>query len=89
MSRREAFPKPTAPYRVLNFFGDNVVTSEGEMWAAHRKTAQPAFQEKIIVYVWEQASRIMGELLEDWSTKSDIRYNHTTDLTKEVRLLLS
>ena len=33
------------PYKVLRFFGENIVTSEFDEWKRYRKIAAPAFNE--------------------------------------------
>src|SRR5690349_8530879 len=45
-SRREAFPKPLRDYKVLDIYGQNVVTTEGAEWKMHRKATSPGFNEK-------------------------------------------
>ena len=42
---RARFPKPVKSYRILNFFGNNIVTTEFGEWKRYRKIAAPAFSE--------------------------------------------
>ena len=44
-SSRLKFPKPVVEYKLLNFFGRNVLTSEFAEWKQHRKIVAPAFSE--------------------------------------------
>jgi cytochrome P450 len=44
-THRARFPKPLEQYRLLTFFGGNIVSSEGEDWKRYRKIAAPAFSE--------------------------------------------
>lgn len=44
-SARHRFPKPVENYEVLNFFGHNIVASEGEEWKKIRKIVAPAFSD--------------------------------------------
>ena len=37
--------EPTAMYSMLNFFGNNMVTTEDEEWKRHRKVASPSFHQ--------------------------------------------
>ena len=39
------FPKPVEPYRVLDFYGSNIITTEFHEWKRHRKIVAPAFSE--------------------------------------------
>ncbi len=45
-SLKEYFPKPTFFYAVLRIFGENLVTSEGEVWRRHRKVVSFGFSER-------------------------------------------
>ena len=42
---RTYFRKPTQMYTVLDFFGKNLVTTEGPAWKTHRKIVGPSFSE--------------------------------------------
>jgi cytochrome P450 len=42
-ARPNEFIKPTWMYRVLSFFGQNVVITEGDVWRRHRRITAPAF----------------------------------------------
>ena len=42
---RHRFPKPLFRYEVLNAFGSNIISSEGEEWKKYRKITAPAFSE--------------------------------------------
>lgn len=42
---RARFPKPVQQYRILQFWGNNIVASEGEEWKRFRKISAPAFSE--------------------------------------------
>ena len=44
-SSRHRFPKPVEQYKVLLFFGANIVASEGEEWKKFRKITAPAFSD--------------------------------------------
>ena len=44
-SSRPRFPKPVQSYTILNFFGNNIVTTEFEEWKRYRKISAPAFSE--------------------------------------------
>lgn len=42
---RARFPKLLDAYKALNFFGENIVTTEGEDWKRHRKPVAPSFSD--------------------------------------------
>lgn len=44
-SSRPRFPKPVHAYKILNFFGNNIVTTEFDEWKRYRKISAPAFNE--------------------------------------------
>ena len=44
---RSRFPKPVEQYKVLTFFGRNIVASEGDEWKKYRKIAAPAFSDAL------------------------------------------
>ena len=44
-SSRPRFPKPVQSYKILNFFGNNIVTTDFDEWKRYRKIAAPAFNE--------------------------------------------
>jgi cytochrome P450 len=42
---RARFPKPVDNYKILSFFGKNIVASEGDEWKKYRKISAPAFSD--------------------------------------------
>ena len=44
-SSRLKFPKPVAEYKLLDFFGKNVLTTEFAEWKQHRRIVTPAFSD--------------------------------------------
>jgi hypothetical protein len=44
-THRARFPKPLEQYKLLQFFGGNIVASEGDEWKRYRKISAPAFSE--------------------------------------------
>ena len=44
--RQEGFGKPTELYRILEVFGENVVTTEGGRWRRHRRATAGGFNER-------------------------------------------
>ncbi|KZP06599.1 hypothetical protein FIBSPDRAFT_764113, partial [Athelia psychrophila] len=48
-------------YEVLEFYGPNLVSTEGANWKRHRAVAAPAFNEANNVLVWTEAIRVVNE----------------------------
>ncbi|KAJ9644069.1 hypothetical protein H2199_003937 [Coniosporium tulheliwenetii] len=66
-SRTEDFEKPTIMKKILDIFGENILTSGGDDWRRHRKVVSPIFAEKHNQIIWEesihQASHLRKYLL--------------------------
>ncbi|KAJ9658466.1 hypothetical protein H2201_007785 [Coniosporium apollinis] len=66
-SRTEDFEKPTIMKKILDIFGENILTSGGDDWGRHRKVMSPIFAEKHNQIIWEesihQASHLRKYLL--------------------------
>lgn len=41
----------------MAYFGENLVTVEGQDWQRHRKLTAPSFNESSSIYVWEESTR--------------------------------
>ncbi|KAF3000488.1 hypothetical protein E8E14_003786 [Neopestalotiopsis sp. 37M] len=65
-SKREAFPKPTEIYKMLDLYGRNVVTTEGAEWRAHRKVTSTSFNEKNAALVFHETVAQTYGLLKQW-----------------------
>ncbi|ESK89553.1 cytochrome p450 [Moniliophthora roreri MCA 2997] len=76
-AQRSLFPKPTEQYSILNFYGDNIVATEGEQWRLYRKIASPAFSERNNRLVWEESvNTIMSYMDEDWMWEKTVSYDN-------------
>ena len=64
-------------------FGDNVVSSEGEMWKRHRRITAPAFNHTTYKNVWDTSVRVYEEMLvaEGWKDPN-IRETKITDFSE-------
>ncbi|KAF9653356.1 cytochrome P450 [Thelephora ganbajun] len=72
-SSRPRFPKPVEAYRVLKFFGNNIVTTEFGEWKRYRRIAAPAFSEKNNKLAFEESVRTITSLYEGgWRGKQEI-----------------
>lgn len=65
-SRKNDFPKPLEVYATLTMYGNNVVTSEGQLWRHHRKIASPPFSEKNNHLVWTEALEQCQAMVNGW-----------------------
>lgn len=66
-SRREAFPKMTATYEILNQFGRNVISTEGAEWRMHRKATSASFNEKNSALVFGESIAQVQGMLDSWT----------------------
>ena len=71
-TRHVDFPKPTANYRVLNIYGQNIVSSEGAQWRHHRKATGFAFTESTNRLVWKETLEQSGDMLHTWITRDEV-----------------
>ena len=65
-TRRNDFPKALEVYGVLNIYGNNVVTSEGQLWRHHRKITSPPFSEKNNRLVFAETLGQCQDMLDSW-----------------------
>ncbi|KIJ61829.1 hypothetical protein HYDPIDRAFT_176809 [Hydnomerulius pinastri MD-312] len=89
MWSRGRFPKPLHQYKILTFFGENIVVSEADEWKRYRKIVAPAFSDKNNRLVWEATTKIMLDLFDDvWAGKNEITIEHGVDLTLPIALFV-
>jgi cytochrome P450 len=48
------------------FFGDGLLTTDGEYWLRHRRMAQPLFHRKVVDQCTDTATASIGEMLDRW-----------------------
>ena len=78
--------KPLFMYKVLSFFGQNIVIVDGDMHRRHRKTVGPAFSETNNAYVWDQTLAVCDQ----WFADIDERIEQSgTGSTVETDVVLS
>ncbi|KZP12182.1 cytochrome P450 [Athelia psychrophila] len=86
-SYRHRFPKPIEQYKVLTFFGGNIVASEGEEWKKFRKIAAPAFSDRNNKLVWDETVLIIEDLFENgWGSQEKISLDHAVNVTIQIAL---
>ena len=65
-ARRADFPKPIHMYGMVDIYGKNVVSAEGQMWRQHRKILSPPFTEESNHLVWAESIYQAEEMLKNW-----------------------
>ncbi|KZT71520.1 cytochrome P450 [Daedalea quercina L-15889] len=86
---RAKFSKPLAVYKLLTFYGSNVVVTEGDEWKRHRKISAPSFSERNNRLVWDETVAIVRELCQGvWAGKRDIPVSNVVDLTVPIALFV-
>nr|BAL05139.1 cytochrome P450 [Phanerodontia chrysosporium] len=88
-SDKTRFSKPTELYELVNIFGRNIVTTEGDEWKRHRKIVAPAFSERNCELVWEETLHVMIGLFNDvWGSDSIITLDNAFDITMPISLFV-
>ena len=65
-TRRNDFPKPLEIYEPLKIYGNNVVTTEGQLWRHHRKITSPPFSEKNNHLVFAETLSQCQDMVDSW-----------------------
>ena len=71
-TRRNDFPKALEVYGSLRIYGNNIVTSEGQLWRHHRKIVSPPFSEKNNSLVWSETLSQTEEMVRYWQENCKI-----------------
>ncbi|KAJ7185802.1 cytochrome P450 [Mycena filopes] len=89
------FQKDVEAYKALNFYGNNLVGTEGADWRRHRRVAKPAFNETGNAFVWVETVRVVNEWFSELATKQDehgaepITIDATHNLLQVTLLIIS
>ncbi|KAL5634078.1 hypothetical protein ACGC1H_006046 [Rhizoctonia solani] len=83
---RNNFVKNTAAYKVLEAFGSNLISVEGELWKRQRRIAAPAFSDNNNYLVWEVAKKFTEQMIHSWGTRQSITVH---DVSEDLALPLS
>jgi len=89
---RHTFPKPVWAYEPLNFFGKNLISTEGQEWKRHRDVAKPSFNEANVALVWTETVRVVNEWLaqlDDSSNGRDADVDLVPTMIQTTLLILS
>ncbi|KAI1451699.1 cytochrome P450 [Annulohypoxylon moriforme] len=66
------FPRPVFINEMLDVFGPNISTAEGEQWKTQRRIATHCFNEQNNSIVWSEAVSLAKDMLRYWTTKSSV-----------------
>ncbi|KAG8884270.1 hypothetical protein FRB98_002543 [Tulasnella sp. 332] len=84
---RTLFTKPT--YDIMDLYGPNVLSTDGDVWLRHRKISNPAFSETMIQLAWEQTFRVIYDMFDDWDQQGDkVMLNRTEEPMKTLTILI-
>ncbi|KAH8834966.1 cytochrome P450 [Flagelloscypha sp. PMI_526] len=83
------WPKPLKIYKPMDFYGQNIVTTEGDEWKRQRKISAPAFTDRNNKFVWDETAEIMRDLFDNvWGSQETITCDHVGELTQAITLLI-
>ncbi|KAF8587184.1 cytochrome P450 [Ramaria rubella] len=83
------FPKPVEDYKILSFFGQNIIVTENAEWKKHRKICAPSFSERNNKLVWDETIRIVLDMFDNWGVdNSEVVIDHVVDITLPLALLI-
>ncbi|KUL86399.1 hypothetical protein ZTR_08167 [Talaromyces verruculosus] len=83
-ARKGEFTRPTEMLEMLNIFGPNLGTTEGQQWQRHRKITATCFNENNNEIVWHESIRQATGMVRYWTSKSSI--NSVADDTRTLSL---
>ncbi|KAI1658098.1 cytochrome P450 [Daldinia decipiens] len=67
------FPRPVFVNEILNVFGPNISTAEGDRWKTQRKIATHCFNEHNNEIVWSEAISLANDMLHYWIAKVSVK----------------
>ncbi|RAL63368.1 hypothetical protein DID88_003791 [Monilinia fructigena] len=65
------FVKPVKNYRVMDVFGRNILTTEGEEWRRHKRIVGKSFGRESMGLVWEESLRQAEGMLGVWGRRME------------------
>ncbi|KAI1736050.1 cytochrome P450 [Xylaria scruposa] len=71
--RRSDFPRPLEIYELLNIFGPNLSTVEGDQWKKQRKITASCFNESTNDVVWTESLSLAVDMLRYWLSKTSVK----------------
>lgn len=83
---KKDFVKPIETYKVLNIFGENLVSVNGEKWQRHRLITTPPFNERNSDLVWRESVAQAAAMLQSWVGAKERGVDSTNDDTMTLAL---
>ncbi|KAM0287246.1 hypothetical protein ACHAQH_000560 [Verticillium albo-atrum] len=69
--QRDKFHKLLEIYDILRQYGDNLLSTEGSAWRRHRKATSPAFTEKNVALIFQEAVAQSQSMIRHWTINDD------------------
>ncbi|KAK8067583.1 hypothetical protein PG996_006695 [Apiospora saccharicola] len=85
--RGNEFTRPVFVSAVLDVFGPNISTAEGQRWKTQRRIATHCFNEANNKIVWSEAITLASDMLSYWTTKTSIRSSNEDLRTLSLHVL--
>ncbi|EJD41255.1 cytochrome P450 [Auricularia subglabra TFB-10046 SS5] len=85
MNDRHAFVKNTNMYKIISFFGENIVGTEGDTWVRHRSIARKSFGERNNALLWTETVRILDDWFSPWDAPIAGGGRTVTNITEDLR----
>ncbi|KAH7100852.1 cytochrome P450 [Auriculariales sp. MPI-PUGE-AT-0066] len=84
---RHGFIKDVEVYKIISFFGDNIVGTEGDEWARHRAISRKSFSERNNSLVWTETVSTLNDWFRVWDEAIERSADGTItiDVTTELR----
>ncbi|KAI0810292.1 cytochrome P450 [Xylaria sp. FL0064] len=73
-TKRKVFVKPPDKMKMLEPFGPNIGSTEGDLWKVHSRIASLSFDEYTQKLVWTETQRHASMLVSSWSSKRDFAF---------------
>ncbi|KAI1421891.1 cytochrome P450 [Xylaria sp. FL1777] len=73
-TKRRVFVKPPDKMKMLEPFGPNIGSTEGDLWKIHSRIASPSFDEYTQKLVWTETQRHTSKLISLWSANRDFAF---------------
>lgn len=83
-ARKREFTRPTEMLQMLDIFGPNLSTNEGQQWQRHRKITATCFNENNNELVWHESIRQATGMVRYWISKSS--FNSVAEDTRTLSL---
>ncbi|KAK5631625.1 hypothetical protein RRF57_007339 [Xylaria bambusicola] len=73
-TKRRAFVKPPDKMKMLEPFGPNIGSTDGDLWKVHSRVASPSFDDYTQKLVWTETRRHTSMLVSQWSASHEFAF---------------